>query len=701
MLRNIFFSFCAFLFQASWSVAFSAEEIGIVSAANQGLMVVSEGQKERVLRVGDSVLSGDKIITNDSGNAQVIFKDKSTLTIAANTDITMDEFVYDPQTEDGQFGASISKGTFRFIGGVLSKNKPAKFKTPVAMIGVHGSSFGGTVSAFNAIITPLTGQSTIYPNSSSKGKVTFDREALVELVLSNNDVFVNQLALGDKRATQVFGSINTALASSSEESAGIGFFSKPRTRQSRSSLKPIQAESDVVGDDDVSTGESEDTTASSDEGSDVADEGSSTSEDDEAQDQEAESQEGTGDSSDSEESGEETQPIESTSSAESTTDTDTTTSEEEGDIPEIADVGDDIASGDTTSTPVEDVSNDTTINQEETLIDTVSDSESGGSTTVSYNTSLENYIFGTSPWDSTTNDATRDALDPTTGSVTAVANPRGATSQSYITTFDNTSVIARELYTASKVTGTFIDPAEEGLPAIFFDMNSTNGEIASAAPPAGGTLWAGDVTDFSDITATYSGDLFGYMVEDGTELQGEISMNINIYHASNMETRIFGSWYLDRMLSGVADNPTYANDFYDGHLIKGALRWNGSNPYENYNAPNNTLASNDVVFDLYAEFDENANGINDVQDNFGSPDFEFVGSAYGKYYGDSSSAVPSQLGGVVVIEPNVIYRSGETDGAIAADEFGVVGGYRALQTGTVTDDDLSSYPTEGFNTGFE
>lgn len=118
--------------------ALAATKVGIVGAANPVLMAQSEGAAERELHVGDVVFLGEKLRTTESGSAQLMFLDRSALTISPNSAVTIDQYVFDPATELGEMSMSAGAGAFRFIGGALSKKNPVTIKTPVSTIGIRG-----------------------------------------------------------------------------------------------------------------------------------------------------------------------------------------------------------------------------------------------------------------------------------------------------------------------------------------------------------------------------------------------------------------------------------------------------------------------------------------------------------------------------------------------------------------------------------
>jgi hypothetical protein len=118
--------------------AFAATKVGVIGAANPQVYVEREGAARTVLQVGDEIFLNDKLSTDGKGSAQLMFLDKSALTISPESLVTIDTFVYDPAAKDGTMTVNGAKGAFRFIGGALTKKKAVNFKTPVSTIGIRG-----------------------------------------------------------------------------------------------------------------------------------------------------------------------------------------------------------------------------------------------------------------------------------------------------------------------------------------------------------------------------------------------------------------------------------------------------------------------------------------------------------------------------------------------------------------------------------
>ena len=128
------------------SPAWAAEKVGVIGAAGATVTVTGADNQARVAKTGDDVFLGDKVTTDGSGKAQIIFLDRSSITLKPGSDLTIDTFVYDPSSSNGELAMKSAKGAFRFIGGALSKKKPVKLNTPVGTIGIRGGIADASIS---------------------------------------------------------------------------------------------------------------------------------------------------------------------------------------------------------------------------------------------------------------------------------------------------------------------------------------------------------------------------------------------------------------------------------------------------------------------------------------------------------------------------------------------------------------------------
>ncbi|MCX5795388.1 MAG: FecR domain-containing protein [Elusimicrobia bacterium] len=123
--------------------------IGAAAAVKGAVMAQAPGAAVgRVLSSGKPVFLNDHVTTDAAGRLQVLLLDETVFTIGPDSDMVLDEFVYDPATSSGKVTARVTKGVFRFVTGKVARKDPAsmKVKLPVGTIGIRGTIAGGQVS---------------------------------------------------------------------------------------------------------------------------------------------------------------------------------------------------------------------------------------------------------------------------------------------------------------------------------------------------------------------------------------------------------------------------------------------------------------------------------------------------------------------------------------------------------------------------
>ena len=115
-----------------------ADIVGTAGAANTRSSGTPPGGATRVIEIGVQILRNEKIETSKSGSVQLIFIDKTSLTIGPNSSLVIDEFVFNPVDSTGHFGVSLARGVLRVVGGQASHSGGATVTTPVATLGIRG-----------------------------------------------------------------------------------------------------------------------------------------------------------------------------------------------------------------------------------------------------------------------------------------------------------------------------------------------------------------------------------------------------------------------------------------------------------------------------------------------------------------------------------------------------------------------------------
>lgn len=117
-----------------------AQQIGTVASSEPTLRGTPPGAATRTLVLGAGLIADETVASSATGRGQLLFADQSTLSLAPNTTIVLDRFVYDPASGAGEIGLSLTEGALRFIGGTLSRQQDAVITTPTASIGIRGST---------------------------------------------------------------------------------------------------------------------------------------------------------------------------------------------------------------------------------------------------------------------------------------------------------------------------------------------------------------------------------------------------------------------------------------------------------------------------------------------------------------------------------------------------------------------------------
>ncbi|MEQ9641761.1 MAG: FecR domain-containing protein [Alphaproteobacteria bacterium] len=137
-----------------------AAGIGVTSAVLPQATGQAPQAAPRVLEVGTDVVVDERIVTGEIGKTHLLFLDGSALTVGPNSDLVLDEFVYDPDARSGKIAMTASKGVLRFVGGRISKTTPVTIRTPTATIGIRGGiailRIGATTTAKFLFGTELT-----------------------------------------------------------------------------------------------------------------------------------------------------------------------------------------------------------------------------------------------------------------------------------------------------------------------------------------------------------------------------------------------------------------------------------------------------------------------------------------------------------------------------------------------------------------
>lgn len=134
--------------------AWSATTAGKVETVKGTAWARTGSEAARKLEKGDEFFATDVIRTEANAAVKLKFSDETVFFLGADSELSVDKFSYqDPAQADG-FTSRIAKGTFRFVTGLIARDKPEAMEvnTAVATIGIRGTNVAGKADATSATV---------------------------------------------------------------------------------------------------------------------------------------------------------------------------------------------------------------------------------------------------------------------------------------------------------------------------------------------------------------------------------------------------------------------------------------------------------------------------------------------------------------------------------------------------------------------
>jgi len=116
--------------------------LGAVETRGEFFVVAADGHRLTGTVTAVPLEAGTRIVTGSDGHVRITLPDDTVFTIGANSDMTIDSFVWDP--DDGHtILTSLAKGVFRWVTGKVARKDPARMKVtlPVLAVGIRGTDF--------------------------------------------------------------------------------------------------------------------------------------------------------------------------------------------------------------------------------------------------------------------------------------------------------------------------------------------------------------------------------------------------------------------------------------------------------------------------------------------------------------------------------------------------------------------------------
>ena len=119
-----------------------AEPVAYVKTVTGEAWVTTAGQRLKA-QPGTAVMLGSQLKTNAAATLGITFKDNTVMSFGPDTEMTVDDYLYEPAQGQLRLGTRLLKGTLNYVSGVIAKLKPeaVTVQTPTGIIGVRGTQF--------------------------------------------------------------------------------------------------------------------------------------------------------------------------------------------------------------------------------------------------------------------------------------------------------------------------------------------------------------------------------------------------------------------------------------------------------------------------------------------------------------------------------------------------------------------------------
>jgi hypothetical protein len=123
--------------QAARAQSYGKEIGGVDSLQGEVFWVAPDGRHIQ-LRADSRVYLNERLVTGPGAHLVIKLADDTKFTLQRNSDMVLDDFVYDPNTSIGLISARLTKGVFRFVSGKMKKEPNVWNERIVIEGGVYG-----------------------------------------------------------------------------------------------------------------------------------------------------------------------------------------------------------------------------------------------------------------------------------------------------------------------------------------------------------------------------------------------------------------------------------------------------------------------------------------------------------------------------------------------------------------------------------
>ena len=138
---------CIVVFSSLMRPGAAWAEIGQIKTVTGAVSLV-RNNVQLPAKVGDVLEQADVLTTGPDGSVGITFIDNSRFSAGPKSHIVLQQFRFNPTTQDGASLTEVRRGTLAIISGQIAKHSPEamKVKTPTTILGVRGTKFAVKVT---------------------------------------------------------------------------------------------------------------------------------------------------------------------------------------------------------------------------------------------------------------------------------------------------------------------------------------------------------------------------------------------------------------------------------------------------------------------------------------------------------------------------------------------------------------------------
>lgn len=143
-------------------------QVAKVTAIN-GTATIERDSQSVNAKIGIAILEKDIIKTAENSRLQMIFKDKTVITLGKSTSFSVQSYLYDETTQSNA-NFSLTKGFLKSVTGKIGKVAPKRFKikTKTSTIGIRGTIFTVEANEQFTRLTTISGATYFIDDRSGK-----------------------------------------------------------------------------------------------------------------------------------------------------------------------------------------------------------------------------------------------------------------------------------------------------------------------------------------------------------------------------------------------------------------------------------------------------------------------------------------------------------------------------------------------------